>query len=149
MKIVIVVLTFLSLLAESQGYGSGAPLCVDKPRHGYDPQETDPGLDIKKSITGDVVDIQISSKEPFKGFLLTTLSPGEFVLDEPANALKIECSGLQGSKGREYRAVTHNDPEQKTSLALKFKQAEGSELEPFFSLAIVREFKTFWTNIIV
>ena len=72
---------------------------------------------------------------------------GEFLVSPGGPALALACTGLLGSAGADTKAVTHSSAEDKAAVRLVFRPDQATELQPVFSLAIVQQYDTYWTDI--
>ena len=61
----------------------------------------------------------------------------------------LECNGFLGSSGPDTKAVTHTDSSDKLSARIRFLPDEGVQLEPEFEIVILKNFTTFWSEIVV
>ena len=146
------ILSNLILLASSYPFGS--PACVGQPKHGGEPQKDREGLAVEfskeKNTDGAFILRMTANDESFtlKGFLVITKSPGQFVAGQGVALLA--CTGALGSAGPEYKAVTHTDSSEKQMVEIEFEpENPDHEEEPEFEIVILRNYHTFWTEIIV
>eukprot|EP00090_Calanus_glacialis_P018450 TRINITY_DN28632_c0_g1_i1.p1 TRINITY_DN28632_c0_g1~~TRINITY_DN28632_c0_g1_i1.p1 ORF type:complete len:157 (-),score=36.62 TRINITY_DN28632_c0_g1_i1:32-448(-) len=137
----------------TNSYPFGSPACVSNPRHGVDPQpdRKDLGVTFVKEVDDDgVFTLSVASSTPedfFRGLLVQTKSAGEFL---PAEGVAVlECNGFLGSSGPDTKAVTHTDSSDKLSARIRFLPDEGVQLEPEFEIVILKNFTTFWSEIVV
>ncbi|XP_023339218.1 uncharacterized protein LOC111709661 [Eurytemora carolleeae] len=135
----------------ARAYRDGAPLCVTSPRHGLEPQKGDPVLISSKelSIEKELI-VRISTDSPFKGFLLTTQHPGEFI-ETKGFSRRVPCTGQLGSLSQDFTGLTHDNDDLKAELEIVFVPVDDlkSSDDAVFNLTIVQDYSTYWTGIIV
>eukprot|EP00088_Acartia_fossae_P064219 TRINITY_DN7898_c0_g1_i4.p1 TRINITY_DN7898_c0_g1~~TRINITY_DN7898_c0_g1_i4.p1 ORF type:complete len:152 (-),score=24.74 TRINITY_DN7898_c0_g1_i4:271-726(-) len=133
------------------GYSRGAPACVDAPRHKVQPQSSrNPyAVSLVQEAGGDWrLTIGSQGGPSYKGLLLQANQSGNL---RPANSagrrnfksLRRGCGGP---------AWTHSSRWSSSGGQVSewlFTPAEGSTLQPSFTLSIVQKFSTFWSGIVV
>ena len=151
MAITSLLLCALAMLTSSYPFGS--PACVTEPKHGGEPQADRKDLGVtfskKKKAGVYILTLVATPSSQFKGFLVQTSCPGEFMAT--LGVAVVECTGALGlgSAGPGTKAVTHTDSSEKEMVEIEFVPVDGDKMEPEFEIAIVRNYTTFWTLIMV
>merc|ERR1712034_51632 len=152
MTLILTSLLLCSLAVLTSSYPFGSPACVSEPKHGAEPQADKKSLGVtfsKEKMAG-VYILTLEATTPsslFKGFLVQTSCPGEFRAS--LGVAVVECTGALGSAGPGTKAVTHTDSSEKEMVEIEFVPEDGDNMEPAFEIAIVRNYSTFWTGIMV
>ena len=73
---------------------------------------------------------------------------GEFVQDPTDPVAKLECNGALGSDGADTKAVTHVDGGDKKMVNIYFQSDQGAEVVPEFEVIILKNYSTYWTELI-
>ncbi|XP_063704140.1 putative defense protein 3 [Culicoides brevitarsis] len=150
-RVIILVSVVASLV---DGFPDGAPAdtCVksrfNQPHHGQaksQPLETSPYQVVASTDVyhaGQQIELTISGHDVFRGFFFQARDAntnewiGEFL--PSANTKTIpECS-----------SVTHADPKDKTQARLIWQAPKDKQGHVFFTGAVVKDYGTFWANII-
>lgn len=132
------------------GLPHGTPRCVKVPVHGgnqrKDPMTLPYSTIYQRQNNKIEIMLKAPSTVPFKGLTILTKNKGVFI--NCAGMHPIQCTGEKNSLGPEWKAMTHDNAnekyEQKCIFTLDDPRADAT-----FVLSVVENFATFWGNIMM
>ena len=156
MTFLVVTLTMMMIMTTTS-FPTGSPGCDYSPTHGHQtaPQKASTPhnvlfnkteLDDGKFVLTMQSDFECPAESVYvenivTGFLVKTTARGDFMDTEGVQVLRCE--------DRRTKAVTHIDRKAKANIRIEFMPHYTETYKPDFIIILVRDFSTFWVDIIV